>query len=208
MNLARRIIQIALLVCLGMIAVVAYWILPSRNAEVHLSAKAPTTSQRITLKAPVFYVQSDPRWLNDKVGGTGESIGEVGCTLCCLSMGLAEHGIDLNPTALNNSLKGCQGYTMKGWIKWNSIEEVTNGKVKVRIPARANYTDIDSALQNGNPCMVKILLGSGEQHWVLIVGRDQFDYLVKDPMGNGRTVEPLSSIAREFIAVRIIEKAI
>ncbi len=203
--MVRKAIRIALLVCLGLVAVVVFWILPGRNAEIHLSTKAPTNSKRATLKTAPFFLQTDPRWASEKVGGSGESLGAVGCTLCCLSMALAEHGIDLNPSHLNAALKDKNGYTFRGWIKWGAIETITKGTVKVNVLKHPTYNAIDSALANGNPCMVKVLLSSGAQHWVLIVGRDGADYLIKDPLGDGKNTEPLASLAKEFVAVRLVE---
>jgi hypothetical protein len=34
------------------------------------------------------YRQHDPRWAEEKIGGFGESMGRVGCTICSLAMAL------------------------------------------------------------------------------------------------------------------------
>jgi hypothetical protein len=66
--------------------------------------------------------------------------------------------------------------------------------------------DIETALGEGNPVLVKVLLSSGVQHWVLLVGRDQKDYLMKDPLGDGLHLEPLSTLDSHIIAVRIVRR--
>ena len=42
-------------------------------------------------------------------------------------------------------------------------------------------------------------------HWVLIVGRDGKEYLIKDPLGGQVQLEPLSKLDSSIYAIRIIE---
>ncbi|MEZ0375168.1 MAG: hypothetical protein ACAI44_39140, partial [Candidatus Sericytochromatia bacterium] len=41
-----------------------------------------------------LYRQRDERWGQHKIGGSGEMLESVGCTVASLSMGLAHFGID------------------------------------------------------------------------------------------------------------------
>jgi hypothetical protein len=43
-------------------------------------------------------------------------------------------------------------------------------------------------------------------HWVLLVGREGREYLMKDPLGDGRTLGLLSSYNSNILAVRVVEK--
>jgi hypothetical protein len=38
------------------------------------------------------------------------------------------------------------------------------------------------------------------------VGRDQKEYLMKDPLGDGRSLEFLSSLGSDILAVRIVTR--
>ena len=122
-------------------------------------------------------------------------------------MALAEHGIQLDPGALNRELKKRGGYTRRGWLKWDAVRQVTGGKVRIRIPGSPHLSEIDAALQAGNPVIAKVLLASGIHHWVLVVRREGKEYLIKDPLGNGRHLSKLSQFESGVLAIRIVEKA-
>src|SRR6186997_253292 len=58
---------------------------------------APRTQEpvwRFVLSSRVHYLQRDRRWAADPIGGSEKPLGAVGCTVCCLSMALAQHGIE------------------------------------------------------------------------------------------------------------------
>jgi len=166
----------------------------------------------VTLSGAAIYLQTDPRWADDKIGGSGETLRSVGCTVCCISMALAHHGVDLDPGKLNRALIERGGYTSRGWVKWDAVRQITSGKVRVRIPRSPAPSDIREALAAGSPVIVKVRLRSGILHWVLVVGlRDGGaggggEYLIKDPLGNGEGLEPLSKFGSDVLAVRIVEK--
>ena len=63
------------------------------------------------------YLQRDPRWADETVGGTGERLARVGCTVCSLAMALDYHGMTATPKELNHFLKEHDGYTLRGWLK-------------------------------------------------------------------------------------------
>ena len=65
---------------------------------------------------------------------------------------------------------------------------------------------IDAALSNGRPILAKILLYGLVDHWVLIVGKDGKEYLIKDPMGRGRTLDRLSSLDSRIYSIRIVRR--
>jgi len=153
-----------------------------------------------------IYLQTDSRWANQTIGGSGESMGSVGCTVCCISMALVHHGVESDPATLNGWLKSHGGYTERGWVKWAAAEEYTGNIVRIRIPGRPSHRAIDRALESGNPVIAKIALPSQIHHWLLIVGREGVEYLVKDPLGDGDRLIFLSSYASNILAIRIVEK--
>ena len=146
------------------------------------------------------------RRASEKIGGSGEPLRGVGCTICCLSMALAHHGIRLDPSELNRRLKEADGYTYRGWVKWDALRRITAEQVRVDLPQNPSHRDIEGALGAGNPVLVKVILKSGAQHWVLLVGRDQKEYLMKNPLGDGRSLEPLSALGSDILAVRVVRR--
>ena len=191
-----------------LLVVAAWWFLPGRRSEVRLAAVTMEPVPHEPERADVgpIYLQTDPRWADDAIGGSRESLKRVGCTVCSVSMALAHHGIDLDPGELNRRLKEVDGYTLRGWLKWDAVRQVTDGRVRVELPPNPTHDTIDDALAAGDPVIVKVILQSGIQHRVLVVGREGNEYLMKDPLGDGRNLQPLSTIGSEIHAVRIVSK--
>lgn len=184
--------------------------------KIHKQESTVATGRVINLPTlPVatvpIYLQNDLRWKNDKIGGSQQTLGAVGCTVCCVSMALAHHGIDLPPNLLNELLKANDGYTQRGWLKWNTVSKITNSRdwnnqIRFYIPNKPSTTIIDAALQAGEPVIAKILLNDRIYHWVLIVGKEGNDYLVKDSLGDGQSLDKLSKFKSKIYAIRVVKK--
>ncbi|HSI12917.1 MAG TPA: cysteine peptidase family C39 domain-containing protein [Chthoniobacter sp.] len=186
------------------------WLRPhppaKRVAGAGLSPWAEEAVPRSVLAADKIYLQADPRWAHDKIGGSGEELRAVGCTNCCLCMALAQHGIVIDPAELNQKLIQADGYTERGWIKWDAVSDVTQKRVRIDIPENPTHRDIDRALAAGNPVLVKIVYRPGVLHWVLLVGREGREYLMKDPLGDGKTLGVLSAYDSDILSVRVVAK--
>ena len=159
--------------------------------------------QDIALKAEAIYLQKDPRWGKDGIGGSNEPMSAVGCTITSVSMGLAEFEIDILPGDLNQRLKDINAYTSEGWLIWNKINEVSDGKVETVIPANPSYELIDNALLAGQPVIANVTMNGQFLHWILIVGKSGQEYLVKDPLGKQK-IEKLSKFNSPIYAIRIL----
>ena len=55
------------------------------------------------------------------------------------------------------------------------------GRVRHIYEDLPSYQLIDSNLARGNPVIVRVRLSSGITHFVVVAGKDGFDYLVRDP---------------------------
>ncbi len=156
------------------------------------------------IKTP-FYLQTDVRWRDAPIGGSGEKLSAVGCTLCCLAMALENYGIVQSPPKLNELLKSVDGFTKDGLIQWKSISKISDGKVHVDYSSPLSFPTIDRALTNRQPVIAKIFLNGLAAHWVLIVGKEGTEYLVCDPLGDGRTLNKLSDYNSGIHAIRIVK---
>lgn len=156
------------------------------------------------LLSPI-YRQNDPQWADDTIGGSHEPLALVGCTVSAVSMALAHYGIDLSPKKLNARIKKLDGYTGQGWLKWNTVTDITDGTIVVRIPRHPAHNLIDEALLAQRPVIAKVLLDRTISHWVLIVGKTGQEYLIKDPLGPGDVIEKLSKFQSDIYAIRIVE---
>ena len=70
-----------------------------------------------------------------------------------------------------------------------------------------SYFLIDSNLYRGNPVIVRLKLASGWTHFVVIMGKQGFDYLIRDPSSAGlrKGVYPLREIGSNIEALRFYE---
>ena len=175
------------------------------NNLVPLTPSAKTTAKSaFHLPITPIYLQNDPRWKNDRIGGSQQTLGAVGCTICCVSMALAHYGIDLPPPQLNELLKANNGYTSQGWLKWQTVSQLTYSQIDFMIVDQPQTALIDAALHLSQPVIAKILLYGIFPHWVLIVGKNGPDYLVKDPLGDGKSLTRLSHQQRIY-AIRVVK---
>lgn len=156
--------------------------------------------------AEPFYLQRDSRWENEAVGGSGQPIGAVGCTLCSVSMAFTHLGVAVTPKEFNDYLKTHSGYNEKGMLVWGSAATFSKGKIAFEIPGKPSFEAIDNALRSGQLVVVKVLLYGTVAHWVLIVGKDGEEYLVKNPLNDAFTLEKLSSLSGRIESIRIVKQ--
>ena len=204
----RRALYILLLV--AAVAGVLFIVRSPLGTRVSSAGSIPprggTPMNRLVLKAEPIHLQTDPRWSESKLGGSGERFGSVGCAVCCVSMGLAQFGINLRPDSLNGRLERAGGFTDQGWLKWEAVEDVTDGRASIRVIDAPEFAHIDRALSDGEPVLAKVLISGRIAHWVLIVGKSGLDYLIKDPLGDGRTLNTLAEYRSDIHAIRIVSK--
>lgn len=161
---------------------------------------------RHEIPVPQFF-QADPRWADDDLGPTENSLGAEGCAVSAAAMVLASYGIDTDPGRLNAALKKNGGFTPQGWLYWEKASELTPDKVRHVYEDDASHYLIDSNLRRGNPVIVRLKYPNGITHFVVICGKEGFDYLIRDPGGAGkRGVYPLREFGSDIQALRYYEK--
>lgn len=62
------------------------------------------------------------------------------------------------------------------------------------------------ALQHGAYPVVKHFPLGGIQHWCVIVGKDDDEYLARDPLRDDQELVPLSALTAKIYAVRVLKK--
>jgi len=134
-------------------------------------------------------------------------MGEEGCAVSSAAMVLAFYGQDIDPGRLNAFLSNSGGYTPQGWLYWERAADYQPGLARHAYENLPSYFLIDSNLARGNPVIVRIHLPNGITHFVVIVGKAGFDYLIQDPASGGvHGVYPLRKLAPEIEALRFYEK--
>jgi hypothetical protein len=176
-----------------------------------LPRKIPTSgglyffSERI-LPVPRF-AQSDARWRNNPLGPTSSSLGAEGCAVCSAAMVLSYYGVDVDPGRLNEFLSENEGYTEQGWLYWEKAAAFQPGVARHAYEDLPSYYLMDRNLLQGNPVIVRVHLPNGITHFVVVVGKRGFDYLIQDPASGGeKGVYPLRMLAQEAEALRFYDK--
>jgi hypothetical protein len=152
--------------------------------------------------------QSDEKWRDDPLGGSAANgtLGGEGCAVAAVAMVLKFYGVETDPQELNWFLTSVDGYTERGWIYWDRAAWFAPDRVKHAYEDLASYQLIDSNLAGGNPVIVRVRLPSGVTHFVVIAGKDGFDYLVRDSgAGAAKGLYPLRELGSDIEALRFYE---
>ncbi len=153
------------------------------------------------------FAQADPRWAEDELGPAPSTMGGEGCAVSSAAMVLAFYGQDIDPGRLNAFLSNSGGYTPQGWLYWEKAADYRPGLARHAYEDLPSYFLIDWNLRHGNPVIVRVHLPNGITHFVVIVGKTGFDYLIQDPAEGGvNGVYPLRKLAPEIEALRFYEK--
>lgn len=150
-----------------------------------------------------YYLQTDPEWKNDTIGGSKQLLANIGCTVCCVSMAFSQLGLPMNPKILTANMKKQDGFTTRGLLKWEVATGVSGDTIVFETPSKPTYSAIDTAIQSGNPVITKIMLWETVPHWVLIVGKDNDEYLVKNPLCPEKQIQRLSKLSKRIHSIRI-----
>jgi hypothetical protein len=194
-----------LLGILGVIVLLSAWYYYVGTRKIP-SAGGIYFFSKLILPVPRF-AQNDPRWADDELGPAQSTMGEEGCAVSSAAMVLAYYGEDIDPGRLNAFLSESDGYTPQGWLYWEKAADFHPGLARHAYEDLPSYYLIDSNLERGNPVIVRIHLDNGVTHFVVIVGKDGFDYLIQDPASGGTNgVYPVRKLAREIEALRFYEK--
>jgi hypothetical protein len=162
---------------------------------------------RVELAVPSFR-QSDEKWRDDPLGGVEDNgtLGGEGCAVAAAAMVFKFYGIETDPQQLNWFLTSVDGYTERGWIYWERAAWFAPDRVRHVYEDLASYQLIDSNLAGGNPVIVRVRLPSGVTHFVVIAGKDGFDYLVRDPgAGAAKGLYPLRELGSDIEGLRFYQ---
>src|ERR1700677_4849326 len=189
----------------GVVIVLSAWYYYAGTRKIP-SAGGVYFFSRLVLPVQRF-AQADARWAADELGPASSTMGEEGCAVSSAAMVLAFYGQDVDPGRLNAFLTNCGGYTPEGWLYWEKAADFHPGLVRHAYEDLPSYFLIDSNLERGNPVIVRIHLANGVTHFVVIAGKDGFDYLIQDPASGGvNGVYPLRKLAPEIEALRFYER--
>jgi len=159
---------------------------------------------RRQIQVPAF-AQADPRWGAEQLATTTHTLAAEGCAVTSAAMALAFYGMDVDPARLNQFLKANGGYTSRGWIEWQVAAEFEPRKVRHAYEDLPSYRLLDWNLIRGNPVIIRIRRAGGGTHFVLLVGKEGYEYIAQDPGAGGRTLG-FSAFGAPIEALRFYER--
>ena len=207
---ARRIFLGLLLVVICLAAWGVWWVNDWKKERPVAGSGGLYYPGRLELNVPQFS-QSDPRWGKDLLGSTPGKLAAEGCAVASAAMTLASYGVDVDPGRLNKFLTNLAGgYTLQGWIYWEKAAEFDQDFRSRLLPHYENlpsYFLIDSNLLDNNPVIARLRYPNGITHFVVICGKEGFDYLIRDPgRGGERGVYALKHFGSGIEAIRFYRK--
>ena len=199
---ARRVFGFAALVLLT--AAIALAVTTCTTQPDDPVAGDPPSPFVLRVPDKFHFLQNDPHWAGAEMGTSGGTLAEYGCTLTSAAMAAANLGIETDPGTLNAALSSANGYTERGWLRWAALEEVTGGALNVSVYGDPDGAHIDRCLMDGHYPVVKFMLDDRVQHWALVTGKTEQDWVVRDPLDDTRTLRPLGELTSKFESVRCI----
>ena len=163
--------------------------------------------RRVELPVDLF-LQGDSKWGRDPLGNSVHNLGQVGCAMTSAAMVMRFYGVDTDPGRLNVYLRENGGYDEDNDLIWEGPPTLAPDRVRKVYEDLPSYYLMDSNLLHGNPVIVRLRLANGVTHFVVVMGKEGFDYLIRDPSSAGlrKGVYPLREIGSNIEALRYYEK--
>ncbi len=157
-----------------------------------------------SIQVSSYYRQNDPRWQDVEIGTSRRKMGSTGCLISSVSTAISQLRSPVTPEELNKMLTQVNGFQGADLI-WYKINEVFP-EIDYRYSRIFSREKIEKDLEKGLLPIVNVKYNkTGVTHWVLIVGADDGEFIICDPLGDGNSTRLLSDHGNVF-AYRVIEK--
>lgn len=171
----------------------------------------------------IYYLQNDPQWRDERLGGSSYTMAGSGCLTTCIASELqmqhikvsdiqnvagSDIGQSITPGTLNEFFSEQGVYDAEGNIQWDALEQALDVEVVKLRAGELGNDGLDTLLSQGVfPIAFVRVYGLGSFHFVLITGSKDGEYLCMDPLNEKQDAVPLSRFGDRIFAVRyIIEK--
>ena len=190
------------------------WRYPSVIRDI---VKGPANTVSVRAEGPdmaltdvAAFRQDTVDWAADTLGDTSDTLEDYGCTVTSVANAISNvTGAPVSPKQLNEKLGQVGGYTGRGWLIWGKVAEATDGAVKITVHDEPTHEGIDACMAGGGYPVVKIKLGGVIPHWVLLVGRKDGEYIMRDPLVGAPDdpAIPVSVRGKTIYSFRCLSKA-
>jgi len=148
-----------------------------------------TPAGEYEVAAVQYYLQNDPEWGGDFIGGSNSKMSSAGCLLACVSSAITDLGVPVTPGEVNQKLTEVDGFQDADLI-WNKINEAFP-QIDYRYTRIFSSARIEKDLASGLLPIVNVRLNhTGITHWLLIIGGRDGEFLAYDPLNAGK--EPIN----------------
>lgn len=196
------IFTLALVICILAVAA-GYYVVASRIIKYRGKILAP--SQDYPLREITYYLQNDPQWAQDNIGNSNYKMGGAGCLITCVASSVSDMGIPITPGELNRKLTEVEGFD-DAILIWYKINEAVP-EVDYKYSRIFSSRTIEKDLREGRLPIVNVRYhGSGITHWLLVVGAENGEFLVYDPLNKDKAPIPLSLHGKVY-SYRVLVKS-
>ncbi|MBP7176155.1 MAG: C39 family peptidase [Thermoclostridium sp.] len=151
-----------------------------------------------------YYRQNDPAWQDEKIGDSQKRMGGTGCLISCVSTAISQLDEPVTPKEFNERLTQVSGFQGADLI-WYKINEAFPN-IGYRYSRTFSNRIIESDLKKGLLPIVNVKYHkTGITHWVIIVGANEGEFIICDPLDDGHSTRLLSDHGKVY-AYRVIER--
>lgn len=159
----------------------------------------------VQLADNAHYQQNDPRWAANRLGNlNSETLAQAGCTISSVAMAMSNLGYPFDPGQLNAALAAEHSFTQQGWLMWDGISRATKGAIRTEIHEAPSLDRLDACLARGAYPIVKFRIMNVIPHWVVVVGKRDGTYFMRDPLIDEAAPSPLTRRTQKILSVRCI----
>lgn len=133
-----------------------------------------------------YFSQRDSRWASASMGGSSETVLDVGCFITSIAMVFQSKGISYSPLNIANNPSYFYGGPQSACFPTNvstaylCIPSTFNGSWPNGLSYKnISFGQIDEQLEKGNPVIAGV---NGGSHYIVIKGTDGDDYIINDPL--------------------------
>jgi hypothetical protein len=149
-----------------------------------------------TVLAVRDFAQDDPRWGDLRLGPSPDTLADEGCAVTSVAMVLRYYGLACDPGCLDHFLARHEGFDDDGLLDFERVTAYAPAQIRLAYQGPLSHDALDRSIVAGHPVIVQLTLHDGGRHFVVIVGKEGREYLVRDPAAYvDMSLVPLSSLA-------------
>lgn len=200
----KVLLSIAIVICIAFIVLLILFMPDIKGQIIKRAGVDIEPDADIEPLTDIVYLQNDDRWKDEYLGETDFTLESQGCLTCVIAMNLNYFGYDLLPSDVNNVFIQRDVYTDDGELLWYKINSVYSN-ITYEYEKVFNSKMINEDLQSGWLPIVKVRYKkTGIYHWVLIVGANENEFLILDPLEQSQEPIPLREHGKVY-AYRVLK---